>query len=379
VAPLPAEIELFRAFDERMLQAFASILGYLSFSSPEHSLAQSQLRLPISMLRGRVAISGQDSAGSVSRGWALVTFTVAECFRTGMDTGRLSEAIGAVQTGDYGFQQRLRTAVRLLLPAGQEALGEGFSSWAAGPEMDVQSRVTAVLDEARQLELQEQTQTPEGRARLLSVAGPGAGQWLVSTPLLHIPRIEHSLFQTLTALTMLFGLPHPVLAGIGRCACGEVLESDGASGRHLPRCSTGPERTSVHDRVRDAVYGIMREGGLRTTREQLGLMPIVEVETRGRVIDLVGVDPQGQGRILGDTTVADCCRPGVLQSSAVRTGAAAKEAEVGKRRKYHDHPVGDTFYALAVETHGCLGEEFQRFLRLRTAWRSDQQGRDSGG
>jgi hypothetical protein len=35
----------------------------------------------------------------------------------------------------------------------------------------------------------------------------------------------------------------------------------------------------------------------------------------------------------------------------------------GKRRKYHDHPVGDTFYALAVETHGCLGEEFQRFLR----------------
>jgi hypothetical protein len=36
---------------------------------------------------------------------------------------------------------------------------------------------------------------------------------------------------------------------------------------------------------------------------------------------------------------------------------------LGKRRKYHDHPVGDTFYALTVETHGCLGEEFQRFLR----------------
>jgi hypothetical protein len=47
----------------------------------------------------------------------------------------------------------------------------------------------------------------------------------------------------------------------------------------------------------------------------------------------------------------------------VQTGAAVREAEVGKGRKYHDHPVGDTFYALAVETHGCLGEEFQRFLR----------------
>jgi hypothetical protein len=163
---------------------------------------------------------------------------------------------------------------------------------------------------------------------------------------------------------MLLGLPHSFLAGIGRCVCGEVLESDSASGRYLLRCSTGPERTAVHDRVRDAVYGIMREGGLRTTREQLGLMPIVEGETRGRVIaDLVGVHPQGPGRILGDTTVADCCRPGVLQSSAVQTRAAAREAEVGKRRKYHDHPVGDTFHALVVETHGCLGEEFQRFLR----------------
>jgi hypothetical protein len=183
----------------------------------------------------------------------------------------------------------------------------------------------------------------------------------MSTPLLHILRIEHSLFQT--ALTMLLGLSHPVLAWIGRCACGDILESDGASGGHLLRCSTGPERTAVHDRVRDAVYGIMREGALMTTREQLGLMPIVEGETRGRVIDLVGVDPQGQGRILGDTTVADCCRPGVLQSSAVQTGAAARDAEVGKRRKHHDHPLGDTFYALAVEMHGCLGEKFQRFLR----------------
>jgi hypothetical protein len=81
--------------------------------------------------------------------WALVAFRVAECFRTGMDTDRLSEAIEAVQTDDYGFQQRLRIAVGLLSPSGQEALGEGFSGWAAGPEMDVQSRVTAVLDEAR--------------------------------------------------------------------------------------------------------------------------------------------------------------------------------------------------------------------------------------
>jgi hypothetical protein len=64
---------------------------------------------------------------------------------------------------------------------------------------------------------------------------------------------------------------------------------------------TGPERTAVHDRVRDAVYGIMREGGLRTTWEQLGLMPIVEGETTGRVIDLVGVETPGAGEDIGRT------------------------------------------------------------------------------
>jgi hypothetical protein len=47
----------------------------------------------------------------------------------------------------------------------------------------------------------------------------------------------------------------------------------------------------------------------------------------------------------------------------VQTGAAARQAEVKKRRKYHDHSEGDVFYALAVEKHGCLGEEFQKFLR----------------
>jgi hypothetical protein len=334
-----------------MLQAFASILGHPNFSSPEHSLAQSQVRLPISMGGVGLRSVAETAPAAFLGGWVLVASRVAECFRTAMDTGRLSDAIGAVQTGDYGFQQRLRTTVRRILPAGQEALGEGFSGSAASPEMDmdVQSRVTAVLDEARQSELREQTQTPEGRARLLSVAGPGAGQWLVSTPLLHILRIEHSLFQRIDYAS------RPSASSLGRDW--EVRVWGGTREQRcewqtLLRCSTGPKRTAVHDRVRDAVYDIMREGGLRTTREQSGLMPILEGETRGRVIELVGLDPQGQGRILGDTTVADCCWPGVLQSSAVQTGATAREAEVGKRMKYHDHPVGDTFYALAVETHG---------------------------
>jgi hypothetical protein len=132
VAPLPAEIELFHAFDERMLQAFASILGHPSFSSPEHSLAQSQVRLPISMGGVELRSVAETAPAAFLGGWALVASRVAKCFRTGMDTGRLSEAIGAVQTGDYAFQQRLRTALGLLPPAGQEALGEAVSGWAAG-------------------------------------------------------------------------------------------------------------------------------------------------------------------------------------------------------------------------------------------------------
>jgi hypothetical protein len=74
------------------------------------------------------------------------------------------------------------------------------------------------------------------------------------------------------------------------------------------------------------------------------------------------VDPLGQDGVSGYTTIVDCCQLGVLRSlAAVPTRAAATEADVGKRRKYHDYPEGDTFYALVVETHGCIGEKFQRF------------------
>lgn len=255
----------------------------------------------------------------------------------------------------------------------RERLTEGFSGWADAPGTDVQRSLSRALDEARQVEVREQTRSPEGRARLLSVAGPGAGQWLIAAPLLHMLQIEHPLMRT--AVYMLLGLPQPVLAGIRRCACGELLEGDQESGRHFLRCGTGPERTTVHDRIRDTVYGIMAEGGLSTTREQSGLMPILPGETRGRVIDLVGIDPQGHGRrILADTTVADCCRAGILQTSAVQTGAAAREAEQGKRGKYADHPPADEFWPLAVETHGCLGEGFQQFLR-RCAQRAESISR----
>jgi hypothetical protein len=103
VAPLPAEIKLFRAFDERMLQAFAFILGHPSFISPEDFQAQSQVRLSISMRGVGLRSVAKTAPAAFLGGWALVASRVAECVRTGMDTGRLSEAIGAVQTGDYGF------------------------------------------------------------------------------------------------------------------------------------------------------------------------------------------------------------------------------------------------------------------------------------
>eukprot|EP00898_Chlorokybus_atmophyticus_P001600 jgi/Chlat1/2440/Chrsp17S02831 len=45
-----------------------------------------------------------------------------------------------------------------------------------------------------------------------------------------------------------------------------------------------------------------------------------------------------------------------------RPGAAAKEAEQAKRRKYNDHPPADKFIPLAAETHGLLGGAFNALI-----------------
>jgi hypothetical protein len=224
----------------------------------------------------------------------------------------------------------------------------------------VQERLTAAIDLGAVQGLREHTVDPAQRARLVRETGPGSAAWLSTAPLFHALTIEDECFRT--ALRIWLGLPHPMVAGIALCKCGQSLQGH-FGGQHLLRCARGSERNNTHDGIRDTVAGIMRDSGFSVRMEQNGVVPIREGDVEGRRMDLVGADPWGGPRVLADVgTVADPLREGLIPEAAVERGRATREAAQAKAVKYGDHPSNDTFIPLAVETFGCLDSSFDEFL-----------------
>ena len=207
--------------------------------------------------------------------------------------------------------------------------------------------------------LRESVGDSEGRARLLSESAVGAGAFLGVVPIMQSLRFTHKCF--VTALRIRLGLPHPSIAGIRRCECGEELPQGILAGQHLLRCSRGGERTLTHDGIRDVLYVILREAGFSVRREARGIFPLRDGETEGRVMDLVAADPQGGPRLLVDVTVADPLRSAA--ESDVEKGHAARVAEAARAAKYSDHSPDDTLIPAAIEIFGCLGDPFTGLLR----------------
>jgi hypothetical protein len=199
----------------------------------------------------------------------------------------------------------LRHALGVMVEFGREA------------ERGMQERLTAAIDLGAVQGLCDHTGDPAQRARLVSKTGPGAAAWLSTAPLFQALTIEDECFRTPSRIWL--GLPHPMVAGIALCECGQSL-SGPLGGQHLLRCARGSERNGTHDGIRDTVAGIMRESGLNVRMEQYGVVPIREGDIEGRRMDWVGADPRGGPRILADVTVADPFREGLLPEAAVERG-----------------------------------------------------------
>jgi hypothetical protein len=190
----------------------------------------------------------------------------------------------------------------------------------------------------------------------VSETGPGAAAWLTAVPLFQALQIEDECFRT--ALHTCLGLPHAMVAGIRLCKSGEELQEGILGGQHLLRCGSGSERNDTHHSIRDTMFYIMREAGYSVRREQSGVTPIREGETRGKMMDLVAADPLGGSRVLADMVVADRTRSTAVMVTVVERGHAARLAADMKVGKYGDHFPHDTFVPLAVETYGCLDSAF---------------------
>ena len=359
VAPSPEFLEQLRGFDGLVLGCLESLLGPDAFAGAAGALAREQAALPPSLGGLGVRSSAATAPAAFLGAWALVASLVAGRFvRSGEQF--LAEAVSdGVTSGVLPFQVALRAA-RDGLP-GQTAaqtLGE-LAEFGREASRGLQERLTAAIDLGAVQGLRDQMDDPAQRARLVSETGPGAAAWLSTSPLFRALTIEDECFRT--ALRIWLGLPHPMVAGIALCECGQSLQGP-LGGQHLLRCARGSERNDTHDGLRDTVAGIMRESGFSVRMEQYGVMPIREGDVEGRRMDLVGADPRGGSRILADVTVADPLRDGMLPEAAVERGRAARDAAQAKAVKYGDHPADDTFIPLAVETYGCLDSAFDEFL-----------------
>ena len=231
---------------------------------------------------------------------------LAEAVSDGVESGACHFKWLCVRLGIASpVRQRVRQALG--------ALGE----FGRATERGLQERLTAAIDLGAVQGLRDRIGDPAQRARLVSETGPGAAAWLSTAPLFRALTIEDECFRT--ALRIWLGLPHPMIAGIALCECGESLEGP-LGGQHLLRCARGSERNDAHDGIRDTVAGIMRESGFSVRVEMYGVMPIRERDVEGRRMDLVGADPRGGSRILADVTVADPLRDGRLPEAAVERG-----------------------------------------------------------
>eukprot|EP00850_Spirogloea_muscicola_P011275 SM000069S20712 [mRNA] locus=s69:457489:458121:- [translate_table: standard] len=128
------------------------------------------------------------------------------------------------------------------------------------------------------------------------------------------------------------------------------------------RCLTGPEVVGVHNLLRDALAGLMRDAGYRVIVEVSNVMPIT-TDSQGRhhrrTLDIVGVQPDGGPRALVDVVVTEAYKS---SASTHIAGHAVGGAKQKKLRHYSDYPRSDHLLPAAIDTFGCLGPRFHTLL-----------------
>ncbi len=346
--------ERLTVYDSRIQSSAESIIGATAFEGPAGLLARTQMALPVSMGGLGLRSTARTAPAAFLGSWCRSVSLVVSRFPS------LSPAVTTdVETGVLPFQSALR-ASRDALPASARQLLPPFHQLGLQAVQDIQERLTRALESERAEFLRESVGDSEGRARILSESAVGAGAFLGAVPVMQSLRFTHECF--VTAMRIRLGLPHPAIAGIRRCECGEEFAEGILAGQHLLRCSRGGERTLTHDGIRDTLFLILRESGFSVRREARGIFPLREGDTEGRVMDLVAADPQGGPRLLVDVTVADPLR--TAAESAVERGHAARVAEAAKAAKYADHSPDDRLIPAAIETFGCFGGPFDRLLRM---------------
>ena len=188
------------------------------------------------------------------------------------------------------------------------------------------------------------------RARLLSAAAPESGAWLHATP-------AATLGTLLDRETLRVAIALRVGADVcssHRCRCGTLTDCKGyhaltckfSAGRH-------PRHTALNDLVRRALLSARIPSLLEPTGVDRG---------DGKRPDGITVYPYTKGMCLAwDATCVNTYAESHVLSAATSAGAAARDAESKKRKKYSDLARRFHFEPLAFETSGVCGPSTNTF------------------
>ncbi|CAI5963439.1 unnamed protein product [Closterium sp. NIES-65] len=354
--PRPEVVEAFRDWDSCLEDCFEQLFppGTWEHDPDRSRRARMQLHLPVRLGGFGIRAAASLSPLSYVCGWAQAARDIAQLGVAGeeaMFAEYLTTSAGA-EFLDPWFAKALEQ-----LPATIRQEMPGLPLCVAAPPLRLfQARQRLLAVEELQT-LRRSARDDATLARFTSLQGPGAGAWVSAVPAhsdLTFTAAEWGI-----AAAIRLGLPIQQLQVAGRCVCGTAYV-DPADPHHALRCKHqhGPSR--VHDEVKFAVAKISKASGGVVTMED-------SVVLQGKRVDVAVRRPMaGEAHAL-EISVADplSLSPSLLGQCGRQIGVAAREWE---RRKTSDYaPLlarnrGVQFTPLIVETWGCLGGRFRRWL-----------------
>ncbi|CAI7879507.1 unnamed protein product [Closterium sp. NIES-53] len=354
--PRPEVVEAFRDWDSCSEDFFEQLFPPGTWEQdPDRSRrARMQLHLPVRLGGFGIRAAASLSPLSYVCGWAQAARDIAQLGVAGeeaMFAEYLTTSTGAEFLDPWFVKalEQLTATIRHEIP--------GLPMCVAAPPVRLfQARQRQLAVEELQA-LCRLARDDATLARFTSLQGPGASAWVSAVPA-HSDLTFTEVEWGITAAIRL-GLPIQQLQVPGRCVCGTAYV-DSADPHHALRCKHqhGPSR--VHDEVKFAMAKISKASGGVVTMED-------SVVLQGKRVDVAVRRPMaGEAHAL-EISVADplSLSPSLLGQCGRQIGVAAREW----KRKTSDYaPLlarnrGVQFTLLIVETWGCLGGRFQRWLR----------------
>ncbi|GJP43967.1 hypothetical protein CLOM_g3365 [Closterium sp. NIES-68] len=369
VAPFPEVVELYTDWDNDLLDHFKRLVGADFWpSSFDHlDTAHHQPFLPIRLGGFGLRSSASFAKLSYLCSWAQTVSLLSSHFI--IDGSPIFRPFITADAIDR-LDRFIPTAMSLL----HADIRQHFPPWStlhSGYPLKLFTYLSHHL-EANMLERVRATaSSPLHLARLTSLQGPHAGDWLTVAPSSQHMQLSPTEWSIATAIRL--GLPIPHLTSTRTCTCGAPFTNPSIPS-HVLRCPSTNEPTRVHDAIKHEVHRIASELGYVAQLEDSSLLP-------GKRPDVSCRDISSGTSWALDVSVADP-QQGFPHSNAptvIGTAAATRESE--KHSLYasalRDRP-DVKLLPLAVETFGCFGKTFQSFVnecsRRGTARLRDMSG-----